>query len=63
MRARRTFVALAATVALAVAPAASASPYNEVCGDGTLLGCTRHCITYHGGVGNLHNCLWGHYLV
>lgn len=60
---RRTIVAFAAAAVLALTPAASASPYNEVCGDGTPHGCVIHCIQYHGGIFNLHNCLWAHYLV
>lgn len=63
MTLRRTLVTLAAAVALAVTPAATANPYNERCGDGTLHSCVFHCIAYHGGLGNLHNCLWGHVLV
>ncbi len=63
MRYRRMLVALGAVAALAVTPAATASPYNEVCGDGTPLGCIQHCMAYHGGYRNLHNCLWGHWLV
>lgn len=63
MRLRRTLVVLGAVAALAVTPAATASPYNERCGDGTPHGCVFHCIAYHGGLANLHNCLWGHWLV
>lgn len=63
MRIRRMVVTVVAGLALAVAPAASASPYNEVCGDGTPTGCVEHCLAYHGGIRNLHNCLWGHWLV
>lgn len=62
MRIRRMVVTVVAGLALAVAPA-SASPYNEVCGDGTPTGCVEHCLAYHGGIRNLHNCLWGHWLV
>lgn len=65
MRLRRTVVAAGAALALALgaAPAAHASPYNEQCGDGTLAGCISHCMAYHGGLRNLADCLWGHYLV
>jgi hypothetical protein len=63
MRLRRTLIGVGAAVVLALAPAATASPYNEQCGDGTPQGCVTHCIAFHGGITNLHNCLWAHYLV
>lgn len=66
MRIRRTLVPLVTavvTTALLSVSSATASPYNETCGDGTPHGCISHCLVYHGGVRNLHNCLWGHYLV
>lgn len=63
MRLRRTIVAVAAATALVAAPSASASPYNERCGDGTPHGCIEHCLQYHGGLRNLQECYTYHYLV
>jgi hypothetical protein len=63
MKLRRTILATVAAAALAVVPHASASPYNERCGDGTPHGCIQHCIQYHGGWSNLQNCFMYHYLV
>lgn len=63
MTLRRTILAAVAAAALAVVPSASASPYNERCGDGTPHGCLEHCLQYHGGVRNLQECYWSHYLV
>ncbi len=62
---RRTLVAVvvAIVMALAFTQSASGNPYNERCGDGTPHGCVTHCIKFHGGVDNLHNCLWAHWLV
>lgn len=62
MRFRR-IVAAGALMALMVIPSANASPYNEQCGDGTPHGCLEHCLQYHGGVRNLDECYWSHYLV
>lgn len=59
----RTILAAAAIGVLALVPSASASPYNERCGDGTPHGCTQHCLQYHGGPRNLQECLTYHYLV
>ena len=56
MRLRRVILAAVAALALTV-PSASASPYNERCGDGTPLGCIEHCLQYHGGARNLQECL------
>jgi hypothetical protein len=42
---------------------AHASPYSEPCGDGTLPSCIQHCIAFHGGIRNLPNCLYAHWLV
>ncbi len=57
------FAAVAVVVVLLLPIPAQASPYNEMCGDGTLPSCVQHCIKYHGGVRNLHNCLYAHWLV
>lgn len=62
-RTRLMAVAAAAVVAASWAVPASASPYNERCGDGTPHGCVQHCVQYHGGWSNLRNCLYYHYLV
>ena len=59
----RTIVAATAVGLLALIPSAGASPYNETCGDGTPHGCIQHCLQYHGGLRNLDECLWSHYLV
>ena len=63
MRRSRWILAFGAMAALALGPHASASPYNERCGDGTPVGCTQHCLQYHGGPRNLEECLRYHYLV
>jgi hypothetical protein len=61
--AKRWILAVAAVVAMVAGPHASASPYNERCGDGTPHGCVQHCVQYHGGWNNLDDCLYRHYLV
>jgi hypothetical protein len=63
MNLRPTILAVVAAAVLAVAPGAAASPYNELCGDGTPHGCLEHCLQHHGGVRNLSECYWSHYLV
>lgn len=62
MRLRRLIMVAAAGI-VALMPSASASPYNEVCGDGTPHGCLQHCLQYHGGPRNLDECYMSHYLV
>ena len=63
MTPRRWILVIAAVSALTLGPHASASPYNEQCGDGTPHGCVQHCLRFHGGLRNLADCLWAHYLV
>ncbi|MDQ3957403.1 MAG: hypothetical protein M3273_03680 [Actinomycetota bacterium] len=63
MRRAQLIASLAAGLLMLVPAPAAASPYNETCGDGTLPSCVQHCIAYHGGIRNLHNCLWAHWLV
>ncbi len=63
MTLRRMILAAVAAAVLTTAPGASASPYNETCGDGTPHGCLQHCLQYHGGVRNLDECYRYHYLV
>lgn len=60
---RRVILASVAAAVLGLAPGASASPYNERCGDGTPHGCLQHCLQYHGGIANLDECYRYHYLV
>lgn len=62
-RFRVAIVGAVATAVMLVPVPVGASPYNEQCGDGTLPSCVQHCNKYHGGVRNLHNCLWAHWLV
>lgn len=63
MKLRRAILASIAACTMALAPSASASPYNELCGDGTPHGCILHCMQYHGGLKNLQHCFTYHYLV